>query len=174
MYKLLYATDISAFRKKNLKYISIRRLSLCLLGCLFFALFLTGCATRSSEIPDLQKLYALQKGNPEQPPVILIHGISGSRLQDSRNNMEIWPGSINKILFSRYQQLRNDIDPLTLNILPSPYKVTGITDQAIGRDFYGQIIKTLTSAGGFELATLDSASPKQQSLYVFTYDWRQS
>jgi hypothetical protein len=44
-------------------------------------LVLTGCAT---VIPrtDLMRLYATQAGNPDQPPVVIVHGALGSRLQD--------------------------------------------------------------------------------------------
>ena len=49
-------------------------------------------AACSAPRPDLARLYATQ-ANPRQPPVILIHGILGSRLEDPARGAEAWPGS---------------------------------------------------------------------------------
>lgn len=139
----------------------------------FSLLLLCACSSISSQRPNLEKLYAIQKGNPDQPPVILIHGITGSRLSDKISGAEIWPGPVKNILFSNYSYLLNKINPETLAINDSKYSVSGITDRAVGQDFYGKIQDTLIGSGGYHAATLDQAANKQQSLYIFSYDWRQ-
>ena len=139
----------------------------------FSLLMLSACSSLSSDKPNLEKLYAIQKGNPAQPPVILIHGITGSRLRDKSTNVEIWPGPVKNILFSNYSYLRNKINPDTLEIEASKYLVSGITDRAVGQDFYGKIRDTLIDIGGYSPAKLDQELTKQQSLYIFSYDWRQ-
>lgn len=124
--------------------------------------------------PDLGRLYAMQ-ANPEgQPPLVLIHGMLGSRLIDQDSGRELWPGSTWKILFHDYRSLALEIDGDTLEPLEDAYRVRGITDRAAGRDFYGRLIDVLRDAGGYE-----ERSPGQpvreaeKSLYVFAYDWRQ-
>ena len=139
----------------------------------FSLLLLCACSSISSQRPNLEKLYAIQKGNPDQPPVILIHGITGSRLSDKISGAEIWPGPVKNILFSNYSYLLNKINPETLAINDSKYSVSGITDRAVGQDFYGKIQDTLIGSGGYHAATLDQVVNKQQSLYIFSYDWRQ-
>lgn len=41
-------------------------------------------------MPDLHRLYMASMRSDQQPPVILIHGIYGSRLRD-RDGQERWP-----------------------------------------------------------------------------------
>ncbi|MGD8976140.1 MAG: hypothetical protein PVG91_00940, partial [Gammaproteobacteria bacterium] len=97
----------------------------------------------SAPRPDLARLYAKQ-ANPRQPPVILIHGILGSRLQDPAGGDEAWPGSAWRLLFHDYRDLALEIDPRTLSPLPDELRVAGITDRAAGRDFYGEIMGVLS------------------------------
>lgn len=133
---------------------------------------LAGCAS-APKAPDLAALYAVRSEDTIQPPVILIHGVLGSRLTDTRTGSESWPGSVRRILFSDYQSLRLDIDPQSLAPLPGTLAVGGITDKAAGRDFYGRIIDVLRDVAGYQLA--DPGTPAQMGerrLYVFTYDWR--
>jgi len=139
----------------------------------FSLLTLFACSSLRSERPNLEKLYAIQKGNPAQPPVILIHGISGSRLKDKTTQQEIWPGAVRNVLFSDYRYLLNKINPQTLELEASKYSVSGITDRAVGQDFYGKIRDTLIDSGGYTPAKLNQKIKKQQSLYIFSYDWRQ-
>ncbi len=139
----------------------------------FSLLLIYACSSLSPERPNLENLYAIQKGNPAQPPVILIHGITGSRLSDKATGVEIWPGPVKNILFSNYNYLLNKINPDTLEIEGSKYTVSGITDRAVGQDFYGKIRDTLIKIGNYSPARLNQKPTKQQSLYIFSYDWRQ-
>ncbi len=135
------------------------------------ALTLSGCATTSG--PDLKALYAKQSGEAVPPPLILIHGVLGSRLSQRDTGKEVWPGSIRSIAFSNYESLRLEIDPETLTALPSPLEVSGITDRAAGRDFYGRIIDVLGNVAGYTLSEPGiPAQAGERRMYVFTYDWR--
>ena len=138
---------------------------------MLIALLIAGCATTA---PDLQRLYSMLSGNPDQPPVIVIHGALGSRLARANDAKEVWPGSVRRILFSEYRELQLDIDPATLLPMPSGQVTAGIAKSAAGRDFYGRILDTLERAGEYvrsEPGTPVSGSAKRY--YVFRYDWRQ-
>src|SRR3546814_18529924 len=74
---------------------------------------LAGCA--HLQTPDLHRLYASNRSVTDQPPVILIPGLMGSRIIDAQGN-ELWPGGIGKLLFSSYGDLALDIDPQTLAV----------------------------------------------------------
>lgn len=131
-------------------------------------------ASCSSEIrPDLQRLYQLSDA-AEQPPVIIVPGILGSRLAAVDDGREVWPGSLWQLMFSDYEPLRLHIDSRH----PAPeaglQQVNGITDQVAGRDFYGSIIDILRTAAGYAAGVPGQpAQAGERRYYVFAYDWRQ-
>lgn len=137
---------------------------------LVLSVLLTAC---TGPRPDLGRLYAMQ-ANPEgQPPVVVIHGMLGSRLVSQGDGREVWPGSTWKILFHDYRSLALEIDGGTLEPLTDDYRVRGITDRAAGRDFYGRLIEVLRDAGGYVETSPGQPVPEaSKSLYVFAYDWR--
>ena len=136
------------------------------------ALLLSACA--SAPQTDLKRLYGIQSANPDQPPVVVIHGTLGSELADSATGKEVWPGGLGSIAFSDYRDLRLDIDPDTLEPLPSTLVSSGIAESAVGVDFYGRILSTLEDVAGYELSVPGTpAVHGQKRYYVFSYDWRQ-
>ncbi len=123
--------------------------------------------------PNLQLLYR-QANEVNQPPVIVIHGLLGGKLRDQESLTELWFGSFTKLLFSDFENIKLDIDPVTLEPRPDKLDAYAITDKAAGHDFYGAILETLQSAGGYQYT--DVGTPHQagdRNFYVFVYDWRQ-
>ncbi|MBI2379471.1 MAG: alpha/beta fold hydrolase [Gammaproteobacteria bacterium] len=137
------------------------------------AVLLAGCT--GAPRPDLKQLYAMTDASAgRQPPVVLIHGVFGARLVDPKTDEEAWPGGLNRLLFHDYRDLALAIDPATLKPRPSPLTVAGITDTVAGRDYYGEILRTLESAAHYRPAHPgEAASGNERRYYVFTYDWRQ-
>ena len=134
-------------------------------------LSIQGCQTMNK--PDLKRLHKLSQP-VDQPPVILLHGILGARLSDVASSQEVWIGSIRQLLFSDYSELALEIDSETLEPVPSGLAPSGLTDQVAGRDFYGNITRTLEEAGGYRLARPgEPVRPGDRVYYVFDYDWRQ-
>ena len=133
---------------------------------------LTGCS--STPRPDLARLYAMRTVEYDQPPVILIPGSFGTRLRDPQSGKEVWPGNLGDILFSRYEQLALSIDPVTLDPLPGALEPAGIADQAAGREFYAQIMRTLENFGGYRRSNPGSPTVTgERRYYILAYDWRQ-
>lgn len=123
--------------------------------------------------PDLPRLYQ-QSREVNQPPVILIHGIMGSRLTETATGKEVWFGSLLKLAFSNYREAALEIDPESLEPLPSKLSASGLADQMAGKDFYGNITRTLERAGRYKRAKPgEKQEPGSRSYYVFLYDWRQ-
>ncbi len=136
------------------------------------AIALTACAGGAAR-PDLRRLYMTAAAG-SQPPVVLVPGLLGSRLRDRDTGAEVWPGNWRKILFSSYPELRQDIDPATLEPKPSRLEAFDITDAALGQDIYGAIMRTLEQAGGYvRTAPGTPAHTSQRRYYVLSYDWRQ-
>ena len=134
--------------------------------------------------PDLKRLYspspdlrALHEDGVEdqfQNPVVFIHGVFGARLRRKETGQEVWPGSFARILFHDYEEVSLPIDPETLLPADSDLEAYAITDEAIGRDFYGQIMRTLEQVGGYVHTKPGiRAAHNERRYYVFVYDWRQ-
>jgi pimeloyl-ACP methyl ester carboxylesterase len=122
--------------------------------------------------PDLRRLYEFgMPGN--QPPVIVIPGILGSRLRDAASGEEIWPGSIWSVALGTKEHLALPFDPATLR--PSAEATAdGLFEAALGTDFYGEILRTLERSGGYRRAHAGrTVDPARRHYYVFAYDWRQ-
>src|ERR1700723_1146649 len=135
-------------------------------------LLLQGCTT--SPKPDLKRLYQSANVVAEQPPLILIPGIMGSRLRDKSTQQVLWPGSIWRLAFHHYGELALEIDSQTLEGSPGNIEAFALTDSAAGQHFYDTIIDTLVDSGSFALTTPGTpvTDPYTRHLYLFPYDWR--
>ena len=90
--------------------------------------------------PDLERLYQ-QNWEVRQPPVVLIHGLMGSRLEEAASGKEIWVGSPASLLFSNYAETALEIDPQTLLPKPSPLVASGLLDHVAGKNYYASITR---------------------------------
>lgn len=124
--------------------------------------------------PDLHRLYMETMMVNDQPPVVLIHGVLGSKLRDKTSNEDLWPGSASRLFLHDYSDIAFDIDPDTLNPMSNNIEAYAISESAVGKDFYGKIVQTLGDAAGYKYAQVgDEVDLKQKNYYVFHYDWRQ-
>ena len=137
--------------------------------------FFAGLSLRDKLIaPDLHRLYMETMMVTDQPPVVFIHGVLGSKLRDEQGMGDLWLGSLDRILLSEYQDLALKIDAETLEPIPSDIHAYSVADEAVGKDFYGTVIRTLESAGGYQRVQVgQTVDPNRKNLYVFFYDWRQ-
>ncbi len=123
--------------------------------------------------PDLHRLYMQSMTAPDQPPVIFIHGVLGSKLKDKKTGEELWLGHLFNLLFGEQAGLKLEIDPDALAPKPSRLTAFAIADNTAGRDFYGNILRTLSDVGEYEKATLEQKiQPQKKYYYEFHYDWR--
>lgn len=131
---------------------------------------LAGCAAPR---PDFDALYDF-RSEQTQPPLIVIPGILGSRLYNTRTRAEIWPGSAWNLLFDRKESLALQIDPQTLEPLDDGVEARGLFEAALGNDFYGEILRTLERSGHYERGSIGQPADRaHRRYYVFAYDWRQ-
>ena len=125
-----------------------------------------GC--RSAK-PDLTALYADAAG-VERPPVVVVHGILGARLQRSVDGREVWPGGFWRLLTHDYRDLALPINPETLDPVDDGIKAYDFFDRAAGADFYGKLLATLNGPGGY---VTDDGTGSIGDCHHFYYDWRQ-
>ncbi len=143
-----------------LKFVLTLLLSLCLSAC-------------STVQPDLARLYDFEERRTQPPPVVLIHGAFGGRLVDAQGE-ERWPGNLNRLLWADYRDLALTINTQTLQPEPSALRVSGITEEVAGQDFYGRIRDVLEQVGRYrEQQAGVPPTGAGRHYYVFEYDWRQ-
>jgi pimeloyl-ACP methyl ester carboxylesterase len=155
-----------------LKYICNRYTFISLLTAIVVSLYFISGQFEAK--PNLKRLFLESKMVTDQPPVIFVHGVLGSKLRDKETRIEGWFSSPWNILFDEFRHLALDIDPETLTPKENIYESYELAGDIIGKDFYGNIIKTLTDNGGYKHAEAgQKTNPNQKNLYTFIYDWRQ-
>jgi pimeloyl-ACP methyl ester carboxylesterase len=141
---------------------------------------LGGCA--HAPVPDLTRLYETRPltrdtsvaADAVETPVILVHGVFGARLRDRNTGKEVWPGGLTSLLFTSYDNIALPIDVDTLQPAASDLEAHAITDRAAGRDFYGAIVRTLETAGGYLKGIPgEPVTDGRRRYYILVYDWRQ-
>lgn len=132
-------------------------------------LLLAGCAVRAAK-PDLDRLYADLAHQPDQPPVIVIHGLMGSTLIDEATGKQYWPGSVGAMAFSSYR----DLARLDSGAPDQPKLVPGELFTGIaGVDFYAGLIDSLERIGRFQRGQPGTPVAEDgRRYYVMLYDWR--
>ncbi len=141
---------------------------------LAFALSMLAACSHDPTKPDLGRLYRSANVAIEQPPLIIIPGITGSQLRDRDTHELVWPGGLFRLLFNDYQALALSIDPVSLQGSPGNLEAFDLVDKVAGRHFYDTIVATMVDHGGFTLTK--PGTPVRDSVerhvYVFPYDWR--
>jgi pimeloyl-ACP methyl ester carboxylesterase len=145
----------------------------CALLLLLSAPLLAGCLGLHGR-PDLRRLYQSANVVEEQPPLILVPGIMGSRLRDIRTHRMVWPGNLWRIAFHSYAELGLDIDPRSLEAKSGDLEAYALAESVGGEHFYDTIIHTLVQSGSFVLTRPGTPirDPYTRHLYLFPYDWR--
>lgn len=126
------------------------------------------CACSPAMRPDLARLYMTAEQS-DVPPLIVIHGVLGAKLRQP-DGTEVWPGGLSKLAFSSYPDLAL---PVADDDLAHPLEAYALFDAAAGRDFYGSIVRTLESAGGYRQARPGQPAAGGRAYYLLIYDWRQ-
>lgn len=138
----------------------------------FATLLFSACSAVGSTKPDLARLYENAAQDPNQPPVILIHGLAGSTLVDAKTGEQFWPGSLRQIAFSTYLDLArmSSEDREGEGLVPGDL-IYGL----LGVDFYGALVRSLETVGRFQRGipgTEVHGPGDRRRYYVLLYDWR--
>lgn len=122
---------------------------------------------------DLQRIYADAKERKGKRPVIIIPGILGSEIVNSKTGEKVW-----------YSIKRSGTDDLRLPVALNPKQSR---DDLVPGDIirrvefkilpdvkvYQKLIETLTTYGGYEEASWSEPPAElEDKIFVFPYDWR--
>jgi pimeloyl-ACP methyl ester carboxylesterase len=120
--------------------------------------------------PDLVRNYESSSNDPDQPPVIVIHGLGGSTLVDAKTGKQFWPGSLSTLAFGNYRSLASMSaeDREGEGLVPGDlfYGVAGV-------DFYRDLLHSLETVGRFQPGKPGQPiGDQRRRYYVMLYDWR--
>lgn len=130
---------------------------------------ITGCAI--SRRYDMVRIHEASASRPERHPVIVLHGLMGSKLRNQRTHESVWGRLIDIITMSRSDDLALPIDAPMLNGNRDALVPYALYEQAVGIKFYGAIIEALRDVGGYRMGDIDDPRPEDTG-FVFLYDWR--
>ena len=121
----------------------------------------------TSKKPDLQRLYMRSMAIEDQPPVVFIHGILGSKLKDRMTDRELWFGSLWKLLFDEHEDLALRIDPGTLEPIPVGLTAFAIAENTAGKDYYGRIFTDPGGAGRLCKSAARTGNPAGVEVFLY-------
>ncbi|RMH20125.1 MAG: hypothetical protein D6696_08865 [Acidobacteria bacterium] len=175
---------------------------------LLLVLLLAGCRTVRSVVaryprPDIARIYAAARQNPERNPVIVIPGFAGSELVRQADGKIVWGAFFTKdaLSYGREEGFRAfGLDVAALPARPRPEDLRHIDDDAeataplaqvraealvtdVSFDVYATLLNLLAGAGyrlvpgsGAAAAGGEGAAPADPAaplVFTFAYDWRQ-
>ncbi len=136
-------------------------------------LLLPGCTAPLQ--PDLVRLYRPVATQRKAHPLILIPGVMGSRLLSADSKVEVWPGPFWRLVmggaFTDIALPISGVDSSVGAPRRSTLQAGGVFTEIAGTDFYGQIIRTLTEAGGYHCEPVEQMSASTDCV-LFAWDWR--
>ncbi len=136
---------------------------------LLLILIASACATSSTK-PDLERLYRSWASREEgRRPVVVIHGLMGSRLVDAGNGNVVWGGTRGLLGGGVGSRLAL---PLEGEEISEPLIADGFVESIAGVDIYGSILRTLEEQGGYWMAASQEPPLRRATCFPFFYDWR--
>jgi len=131
------------------------------------SLLLSGCATAPR--PDLGRLYRSWASREQgRRPVVVIHGLMGSRLVDRRTGQVVWGGVGGLLGGGVGERLAL---PLEGEATPE-LRADGFVTSIAGVDVYGGILRVLEDQGGYLRQERQSPPYRRATCFPFFYDWR--
>jgi len=130
---------------------------------------LAGCAMFRKY--DIAQIHQQSASRPGRNPVIVIHGLLGSKLRNGSTHESVWGRFVDAIKTSRQDDLALPIDSLPLTSNRDDLVPYALYESVAGVKFYGAMVEVLEQAGRYQLGDIDNPKPGD-TLFVFTYDWR--
>ncbi|HUD70679.1 MAG TPA: hypothetical protein VMQ62_01850 [Dongiaceae bacterium] len=146
----------------------IRRAGRAILAA-FLAASLSGCAI--SRRYDMVRIHEASAARPERHPVIVLHGLMGSKLRNESTHESVWGRLIDAITISPHDDLALPIDDPTLDGNRDALVPYALYEHALGVKFYGAMIDALRDVGGYRMGDLNHPRP-DDTAFVYLYDWR--
>ena len=157
---------------RKLSHTIPRLLSLTLI--LSFATLLSGCIS-ASRTPNLERIFAEARSKTGKRPVIVIPGVLGTQLINSKTGEVIWPSAFRSSDLGSTLPLTPDLAANRDDVVPGKIVETLRLAKVLPEVYvYRDLLNALRSYGGYREA--DWINPGEHgdrdAFYVFPYDWR--
>jgi pimeloyl-ACP methyl ester carboxylesterase len=141
-------------------------------GLLAVSLISSGCIS-AHRTPDLQNIFASARARTGKPPVIVIPGILGSELINSKTGETVWPSAF---------RTANDVLPISPNLesnrddlVPGKILETVRLARILPEVYvYRDLLEALRQYAGYREGNWENPGTDgdRDTFYVFAYDWR--
>lgn len=134
---------------------------------------LSGCGTRSS--PDLKRIFAGARTYKGKPPLIIIPGILGTELINSRTSEVVWPSIFRSKEDGLSLPITPDIAANKDDLVSGSILVTAKFAKLFPAvDIYRQFLESLETAGGYSEGDWNNppVNGDHDTYYIYSYDWR--
>jgi pimeloyl-ACP methyl ester carboxylesterase len=140
---------------------------------LLFALFSTSCIS-AKRTPNLEHIFAEARARTGKRPVIVIPGILGSELINSKTGEKVWPSAFRTPDdgLPMTPDLNANRDDLVPGKIIETVKLARLLPEVY---VYRDLLDALRSYAGYHEGDWNNPGPDgdKDTFYVFAYDWRQ-
>jgi pimeloyl-ACP methyl ester carboxylesterase len=138
-----------------------------------FSILFAGCGARRT--PNLGRIFESARGRTGKRPLIVIPGILGSRIVNSRTGEVVWPSvfrsDVDGLSLPATPDLEANRDELVAARIVETAKLARLAPEVY---VYHYLLRALTDYGGYREGEWDSPPEggDRDTFYVFAYDWR--
>ena len=143
------------------------------MGLLALSLFSTTSCISARRTPDLESIFASARTRTNKRPVIVIPGILGSELINSKTGETVWPSAFRTS--SDVLPISPNLEANRDNLVPGKILETVRLARILPEVYvYRDLLEALRHYAGYREATWDNpgADGDRDTFYVFAYDWR--
>jgi pimeloyl-ACP methyl ester carboxylesterase len=142
---------------------------------LFTALapFLSGCGAHRK--PNMERIFASARARTGKRPVIVIPGILGTELVNSKTGEKVWPSIFRSSNDGLELPMGADLAANRDNLIPKTIVTTLRLSRLVPEVYiYHDLLGALKKYGGYREGDWDNpgADGDRDTFYVFAYDWR--
>src|SRR5947209_13562074 len=153
---------------------SLSRLRAALSLLLVFTPVLSGCI-RAKRTPNLARVFAGARERVGKRPLIVIPGILGSQLVNSKTGEVVWPSAFRSSDDGLSLPISRDLERNRDNLVPKKIVDTARLAKLIPEVYvYHELLLALKNYGGYREGDWDNPGTDgdHDTFYVFPYDWR--
>jgi pimeloyl-ACP methyl ester carboxylesterase len=143
------------------------------LGLILLAVLSTSCIS-AHRTPNLERIFAEARAKTGKPPVIVIPGILGSELINSKTGEKVWPSAFRSSDdgLPMTPDLTANHDHLVPGKILETVRLARILPEVY---VYRDLLEALRHYAGYHEGDWNNPGPDgdKDTFYVFAYDWRQ-
>ena len=138
------------------------------------ATLLSGCIS-ANRAPNLERIFAQARGKTGKRPVIVIPGVLGTQLINSKTGEIVWPSAFRSTDEGSTLPITPDLAANRDDVVPGKIVETLRLARVLPEVFvYRDLLNALREYGGYREAdwTTPGEDGDRDAFYVFPYDWR--